>query len=179
MLRRLLKKLKLVRPRQVFLGQVAVIPQTSFTRSFEILSECSMAQDLDAELKKYLIDWLDMPTIPTYDEITTANTNNLAIDVFVCGYRTGLGLWASIFGLSAIIFWRPKVELRSRLYQIATNQTINTFSINKKMRWPQFFRRLCSIRYLLFDRYLARPIDMEALLGEALIDLMQQIEKSV
>ncbi len=179
MLRRLLENLKLARPRHVFLGEVAVIPQSSFTRSFEKLGQSSMAKDLDIELKQYLIDWLAMPTVPISEGSTNPPANNLAIDVYVCGYRTGLGLWGNIFGVSAIVFWRPKVEVRARLYQINTKHTLNTFSIHKKMRWRQFFNRFCSWRYLLFGWHLSRPIDMEALLGEALIDLMQQVKKSV
>jgi len=175
MLRRFLRKLRLVKPKGVYLGEVAVVPEASFLRSIDQLVDRAVATDTDAELKRCLIEWLDIPPVPA----TGVQESDRAIDVFVCGYRTGQGLWGNIFGMPAFVFWRPKVDLRARLYAAATGRTIDTLRVTRKMPWGVFWKRLLSLRYLLLGWRIARPEDMEALLGRTLVELLQAVRRRI
>lgn len=175
MLRRILEKLRWSGPRHVYLGQVAVVPRSSFVRTFSELLDVVSRDRTESELREYLLDWLELPSIPN----RAPERNELGLDVFICGYRTGQGIFGNIFGIPAFVFWRPRMELRARLYRLDTGALVSVFDVTRKMPWRMFWSRLLSLKYLLVGWSIADAKDMEMLLGESLISLLNQVRKAV
>ena len=77
------------------------------------------------------------------------------------------------------IFWRPRVELASRVYAAKTNHDKVTVRTTYKMPWRIFIRRVLSPRFLFLPVPAAKPEDIDMLLGNALILMFKDIQRQI
>ncbi len=77
------------------------------------------------------------------------------------------------------LFWRPKIEIRSRLYNLKTDKTKMTFSITEKMGWEKYFGRVFSVRGVLRFRPMFDRHDMEHLLYQGCLKLLVKMQNKI
>ncbi len=174
MLRHILKLFRQATPPRLFLGEVAVVPKSNFDRILDEISRNPFSSQSDMDLRACINKWLEIPQLYGTAEIENA----IIVDIYVCAYRNGHGLWGSIGDLPISIFWRPCVEIRARTSHATSRNVISTFSKRTKMPWRMFLNRLFSVRSLLLGRGVASDAEMQAILGETLLNLMKDIRSA-
>jgi hypothetical protein len=160
-------------PSKIYIGIIAVVPRKDFKRHFEF---SIIKEDIDSKLKAQLEKVLSLPKAP---EPENASENDLALDIFISDYQLGKALFFEPTGFGLPFFWRPKIELNSRLYSIKTNKRIATFTVTTKMRWAYYLRRVFSWRGFFSLKSLFDSTDMQYLLYEALLLLLIKVKKKV
>ena len=151
---RLLKR----NPPKLYLGQLTVVPRTDFLRHFE---GNIAGGSVDADLTTQLSSWLPLPRAPTSED---AHDSDLAIDVILKGYRLGQFMGGEPV---PVVFWRPMVEIVSRVYFVKSGKDVTTQVVKQRMPWSSFIKRVLSWRFFSLAT-LATDEDMSLLLGQAL-----------
>jgi len=157
--------------RPVYLGTVAVVPRADFKRHFERPVETS-----DTALQSHLQAVLALAKAPTKQE---AGAEDCAIDVFVAKHRGGETWDANVGDFGLPLFWRPAVEVISRLYALRSGKDITTIRVKKRLPWGEYFSRIFSVRGYLSFRSPFTHQDMTDLLDEALLEALGRIRSSV
>ena len=160
----------MAKPR-VFLGTVAVVPRSDFKRHFEDLDWrwWSRAEETpsDGGLQELL---REIFALPTTDSAGSVQESDLALDVFVAGHSAG-----GIIDLSDVflpLIWRPRLDLRARLYALSSGETVETFSVTERPRLREFLSRfgiLFGYGRLFGER------EMEVLMNRASLKLLEKI----
>lgn len=154
----------------VYLGDVAVVPRSTFKRLLEMGWE---SQDTDHRIKAWVGELIDMPLASDVKEIAD---DALAIDILVSNYQCG----SDIFMWSEPIIplaWRPSVKLHGRLVRLRDKKVLGTFSITKRISWRAYILRVLSLKHMFrWEGPFGRE-DMQYLLGEALMELLKWVQK--
>jgi len=167
------KWLKKEKPR-VFLGNLAVVPRTSITK----VDEWGMfrSEDLDAALRESLIEIFSLPSA---SKVINPKSSDLVVDVVIPKYQSG-NVWSiELGGIGFPVLWRPKVEVRSRIYELNTNDTKSVFSVVEKMKWRDFLPRLLTWRTLFRFRPIFDKADIEYLLYQACFKLLKKMKQAI
>ena len=111
--------------------------------------------------------------------IAEPKKSDVGLDVVIVTLHGGDAFTVN-FGTAGIpIFWRPKIKLVSRLYNIKQNKTIKTFSVSKSVTWREFIANLFSLRGLFRWGPLYHNEDMELLLYQACLELLDKMRKAI
>lgn len=155
--------------RSVYLGTVAVVPRADLKRHLER----PMAEEVsDTALRSHLQSVLSLAKAPSRE---AAAPNDCALDVFVAKHQGGEAWEFSIGELGLPLFWRPAVEVASRLYTLRNNKPIATVHIKKCLPWREFIGRLFSVRGLWgFQSPFTRE-DISRLVDEALFESLSRV----
>lgn len=159
----------------MFLGSLAVAPRDDFKRWFESKIRYGVS-DMDAAMRQSLQEVFPLPSI---DSVTEHQDGDLVLDVVVLHFQSG-----STFVLDSgvpflPIFWRPRVEVKSRLYKLKTGETVQTFAAKQKMPWREFTSRSLNPE-LAFG--ISQPFDsndLKVLLYKACLKLLEKMDKAV
>lgn len=156
------------------MGNLAVVPRTSLTKVDEwgIVSN----EDLDAALRKSLVEIFSLPPA---SEITNPKTSDLVVDVVIPKYQSGDAWSINLGEIGFPVFWRPKVEVRSRLYELNTNKTTSVFSAVQKMKWRYFLPRLLTWRAFFRFKPIFEKSEIEYLLYQACIKLLNKMNRAI
>ncbi|MDD2659879.1 MAG: hypothetical protein PHY54_09415 [Methylococcales bacterium] len=112
-------------------------------------------------MKTQLSFLLPLPRAPTPEH---AHDSDLAIDVVLKGYRLGQFMGGEPV---PVVFWRPMVEINSRVYFVKSGKDATTLAVKQRMPWSSFIKRVLSWRFFSLTS-LATDEDMSLLLGQAL-----------
>jgi len=163
------KFLKKEKPR-VFLGSLSVVPRTDFKK----IDEWGIfhKEDIDAEFRHSL---KEIFSLPPASEVNVPLKTDLVLDVVISQFQSG-----DIWSIDIIpVLWRPKVEIKSRLYSLKTKKTKSVFSVTEKLKWNTFFNRILSWRCLLRFRPVFDTKDMNCLLYRACHKLLLEMKNSL
>ncbi|GAC16204.1 hypothetical protein [Aliiglaciecola lipolytica] len=109
--------------------------------------------------------------------ITDPKKSDVGLDVVTVHGDDALAV--NVGATSIPIFWRPKIKLVSRLYNIKHNKTIKTFSVSKYVTWCEFAIKLFSLRGMFRWGPLYNNKHMDTLLYHVCIDLIDKMRKSI
>ena len=159
---------------RVFLGTLAVVPRTDFKK----IDEWGLLENanLDIELKASLVDIFSLPLA---SQATDPKSTDLVLDVIISNYQSGDAWSVDLGEMGFPIFWRPKVEVRSRLYYLKTNKIKHVFSAKYKMKWSSFISRLFTWRSFFRFKPLFDKTDMELLVYQACDNLLIKMRKKI
>ena len=162
-----------IKPR-VFLNSLKVVPkgELSFVEKW-IYNE---HEGLDLKLHNKLSELLTLPHISTVDE---PKSNDLAIDIAVPKYQTGEWGYALFGEVSFPLFWRPRLEIVSRLFEVKSGKTLSTFSVIQKMPWLYYFGRIFTLSSFISIRSQFKPEDFEYVLTLGIFKLIDRMRKSI
>ena len=155
------KLFKKEKPR-VYLGTLAVLPRSSFKKIDEL--GLFHNENLDRSLHDNLKEIFSLPGIESNEE---PRPTDLALDVFISNYQSGGELSVSLGEIAFPFYWRPKVEVRTRLYEIKSRNIKSIFSVTEKLPWLRFFSRMLSLRAAFSFKPFFDKHDMEILLYKA------------
>ena len=155
---------------KVYLGTIAVVPRNDFKRHFE--HNIYTGENLEVSLQNRLHEIFNFPLS---SERANPSKTDLAVDVVIAKFQAGntLNVHAGDFGIP--IFWRPKIELASKLYNLNTGETKLITTITTKLSWRNYLSRLFTWRALIGFRPMFDAQDMEKLLTEACLQLLPKL----
>jgi hypothetical protein len=117
-----------------------------------------------------------MPLLPVNADVVDSD---LAVDVFLSNYRAGQAISGDIGDIPIGFFWRPKIELASRVYSAKSRTEKLALRLTYKMPWSLFLKRILSPRFLFLPVPIARTEDAEWLLANGLIKMFKQIRRRI
>ena len=171
MFRKILNKKE--KPR-VFLGSLSVVPRTSIKKidKWAFYKE----ENIDSELRKILEEIFSLP--PVSEAIDPLKTD-LVLDIVIPKYQLGFGGIADIGLIEFPLFWRPKVQVKARLYNLQSKKTKHVFSSTTVISGWKFFNGVFSFRNLFGFHPAFTKTDMNYLLYNTCSNILQQIQQKI
>ncbi len=161
--------LKREKPR-VFLGSLAIAPQTGLQRYLE---------DSDALHKTLQNNLQEIFTLPPADDVVSPRGSDLGLDIVVTKFRSGGELGVSLGELGFAMFWRPKVTVASRLYYLSSGKTKVSYAVTETIRWRDYLSRLLSWRTFFGFRPMFDRKEIERLLYGACHKVLLTMKKKI
>jgi len=168
------KLFKKEKPR-VYLDKLIVVPRSELRK----IDEWGLFEneDLEEGLRNRLNDLFCLPHISSREEV---RKNDLGLEVALVELQGGEFDAVSIGGIGGFpIFWRPKVKIVSRLYNIDTGKTVTTFRTTEKMSWGKYVSKIFTINGFFRYKALFGVKDVEPLLFVACEKLLIYRAKAV
>ncbi|MCP4487807.1 MAG: hypothetical protein GY820_10890 [Gammaproteobacteria bacterium] len=159
---------------RVYLSSLAVVPRVGF----KTIDEWGFngRENFDGALRQELTEIFDLPHVST---IADPRKTDLALDVVIPRYQGGANGDFNFGEIGLPIFWRPKVEVRSRVFEIQSNKTLHVFSVVQKMRWLDYFSRTISLRRIFSFQPLFTIEDIEYLTLLACGNLLNRMRAKI
>ncbi|NJA05171.1 hypothetical protein HC024_05415 [Methylococcaceae bacterium WWC4] len=159
---------------RVYLGAMLV----ASSEEWESLDGWGIFQSMNLGdgLRKYLYSAVNLPPIDSREDL---RESDLGLELVVVNYRGGEFGAFQTTELFIPIFWRPKVELKARLYNLATGKTVHIASSKKNTPWGQFVSRIFSFNRMFRFKPLFDEEDMEVLLCLAAIETLAKLTKKL
>ncbi|MEL7312721.1 MAG: hypothetical protein AAFN07_14500 [Pseudomonadota bacterium] len=165
-------KLRRPKVRALYLGAITVVPKSELNEQEQafVWSKLDPVAIIEYEIR----DIFQLPPITNAQE---PGKGDIGVDVFVSDFRLGAlnDVWA--FPLSIPLVWRPRIELRARLFNLMTSETVSEFSATARMPLSQFIRRTLHPAALFHIRPTATQNDLIRLTQEASIAVLEKIRK--
>ena len=168
MFKNLFKKKK---PR-VYLGSTVVVTRDEFFKSDQWGLFKSF--DLESELRGKLREALSLPPIEARVEL---QKTDLALEIVIVDYRGGEFEIVEVFKFPLLFMWRPKIEVKARLYGIETGKTTKSVIAKEKISWKQFFGKIISLNGIFRYKPLFGVQEMEILLYKCCIKALKKLTK--
>ncbi|MHC4374440.1 MAG: hypothetical protein ACYSTO_09770 [Planctomycetota bacterium] len=162
-----------VKPR-VFLNTIKVVPKGNFGVLDKWLH--NEYDGLDLKLQSKLTELISLPETSAIED---PQPSDLAIDIAVPEYQTGDWGHANLGDIGFPLFWRPRVELEARLFEIKSSKTLSTFSVLQKMPWIYYFARIFTLKSYLSFRSPFQAEDFEYLVSLGLLELIDKMRTSI
>jgi hypothetical protein len=158
---------------RVYLGTVAVVPRSDIKRHLERpMFDGPSDPALQAHLESVL-------SLPRASEISQPDTADCGLDVFVAKHQSGEAFDVAAGDFGFPLFWRPAVEVSTRVYALRNKKPITTFHVTKRLSWSEYFNRLLSVRHLLSFSSPFTHQDMVELLDDALFETLTRVKAVV
>lgn len=152
---------------RVYLGSTVVVTRTEFFKSDQ--EGLFKSFDLESELRGKLREALSLPLVEARIE---PQKTDLALEIVIVGYRGG----EFDFELP-LLMWRPKIEVKARLYCIETGKTTKSVIAKEKVSWKQFFGKIISLNGIFRYKPLFGVQEMEILLYQCCIKALKKLTK--
>ena len=160
---------------RVFLGALAVAPRKDLKRWLED-GVLFGGGDMDASMRTFLTEVFPLPAA---ESVAEPRDNDFAIDVVVLHFQSGSTMLIDASRAVIPVFWRPRVEVRSRVYRLSTGETVKTFAATQKMPWPEFAWRSVKPEVLVDIVTPFGASDLQILLYKACLKLLAKMDKAV
>ncbi len=158
----------------MFLNAIKVVPRSDFGTV-----DKWMYNEYDGLEFKLLNKLVELISLPPVTAIDSPKPSDLAIDIAVPEYVTGDWGHASFGDVGFPLFFRPRIEIEARLFEIEADKTLSTFSVMQKMPWLYYFARIFTLRSYLSMRSPFEPEDFEHVLSLGLLNLIDKMRKSI
>ncbi|OZG70148.1 hypothetical protein BTA51_27655 [Hahella sp. CCB-MM4] len=159
---------------RVFLGNILVVPRNSF----KDIDEWGFfhQENLGEALNEVITDIFQLPLANNVDD---PKKTDLVVDVAVVKYQSGDIVDIGLHEIPLFWFWRPKVEVRARLYKLTSGKTLAVFTSKEKMKWGEYWRKMMSLRAFFRFRPVFDKEDIQILLCKSCIKLVEKMKKAI
>ncbi len=161
--------------KKVYLGRLVVAPRGKFETwdSWGLFK----SEDLEGEIRSKLEGLFSLPTI---DERSEPKKSDLALEVVVLKLQGGEFEFADLGSLGGFpVFWRPKIEVAARLYNIESGKTHASSKAKEKMPWSQYLSGVLSFRGLFRYKPIFGVSEIEPLLYRACEKILVKLASTV
>ncbi|MRI35432.1 hypothetical protein EOPP23_20950 [Endozoicomonas sp. OPT23] len=156
----MLKYFKKKKNYKLYLGEISVVERNDLKSIFDQPNSIFFEKS-NTRLWRKLVEIFELPLVRNEPNLTN---ECLAIDIAVPKYQGG-GAFLESFGSVALpFFWRPKVNVRARIYQANSNKTLYDVEVVTALPWKQFLSRFLSPLFLLGIEPPYKTKDLENLL---------------
>lgn len=157
---------------KLFMGAIAVVPRSEFMK----VDEWGLfkGESLEDSVKVKLENLFSLPHIP---ESNSVNDQDLALDIIVSKIQGGEFTSLQTTPIDVPIFWRPKIQIKARLFYINSKKTKSTFEVSRKMPWGTYLNRVFSLRGIIRFKPLFEPVDLEPIMYSACEQLIKKLAK--
>jgi hypothetical protein len=157
---------------KLFLGAIVVVPRNEIMKIDEWgLFKGENLEDSVRVKLEYLF------SLPSVHEYSTFNDGDLALEIIVTKLQGGEFTSAQFSPIDIPIMWRPKVQIKARLFFINSKKTKRVFDVSQKMPWSQYFSRVFSFRGIIRFKPLFETVDLEPMLYKACEQLLGKLAK--
>lgn len=125
----------------------------------------------DARLQSHLESAFHLQNPPPPGEVSA---NDYAIDVFVAKHQSGEAFDVSFGEYGFPFFWRPAIEVSSRVYSLRNKKAVSVQHVKKRLGWGEYVNRIFSLRGVFGFKSPFTHEDMTRLLDEALIETLEK-----
>ncbi|TDO95794.1 hypothetical protein [Marinomonas balearica] len=167
------KIFKRTKPR-VFMASIVVVPREEWKRSDE--EGWFKSEKLDHEAK--VIVESVFSSLPPVSSVYEPEGNDLGLDVMIAKVQGAEFTSTMTQPFSLPIFWRPKVQIKSRLYYLKSQRTKKTYSVTVKMPWGEYLAGVLSLRGVFRYKPIFVSKDLEPLLLTACEKLLKKMIRS-
>ena len=155
----------------MFLGALAVASRTDIKRYID--EQMTYRREaLEDVLRKDLVEIFDLPPAST---VESPLKTDLGLDVVITKYQLGDAWIVSMPALEIPIFWRPKIEIRARLFLLRSEMTFKIFTITESLPWKSYLSRVCSYRTITRIRPIFDIDDLRILLNRSSTRLLERL----
>lgn len=154
---------------RIYLGNINILPRTDLRWYFESGND-NIHKMIEGALKSQLRETFSLPPA----ENATSPTD-LAIDVSIPFYTTGVCGILSAYLILIPIFRRPEIRLRCRLYNLESKKVLKVFVIKQRPSWREYFSHAFSWRTQFGSSPVFREEHMVILLNRASSRLLEQL----
>lgn len=155
---------------RVFLGNLAVVPRGDVRSVLEDMFGDS-GQEIEGHLHDHMQEIFALAPASTADPVLKTD---LGVDVYIPEYPAGESVpielhdWMILLiplALLIPLFWRPKIELKARLYRLHDRKLVKTFTVRERPTYrecwsPDFsWRGMFGLKRPYGDRQIARLLD--------------------
>ena len=160
---------------RVYLGSISVAPRSDIKRHFNNIGllDHQSAKELEESVHAKLLEIFNLPLASALEEI---KNSDLGLDILVPNHQLGNYIPANLYYFGMIGFWRPKVQIAARLYNLKKGKTIHTETVTVKMPWHEYIDRMLSWRGLTGIKPMFDSADMEPLLYRASLNLVSRLK---
>ncbi|WP_342804437.1 hypothetical protein [Alteromonas sp. M12] len=158
----------------VYLGSIAVVNDSNLSKieSFFSITGNSLQDHIHQKLEEIFC-------LERISSIQEPKKSDVGLDVVIVSLHGGDAFSINFGTVGLPIFWRPKIKLVSRLYNLKQNKTIKTFSVSKSVTWGEFIAKQFSLKGLFRWGPLYHKEDMEILLYQACFELIDRMRKAI
>ena len=160
------------RPR-VFLGTLAVIPREDPKWVLEDMFG-DPGSEIEGALHGELEEIFALAPASSADPVLKTD---LCVDVYIPGYHTGMAEAFELPGFTIPLLWRPKVELKARLYRLHDRKLVKSFTVRERPTYRECFAAAFSLRAIFSFGPPADDGNMASLLNRASLRLLRKIAK--
>lgn len=158
----------------VYLGSLAVVSEDSLTKIENFFS--FTGESLQDHMRDKLEEIFCLQSVSSISE---PKPSDVGLDVVIVTLHGGDAFTISWGTGELPLFWRPKIKLVSRLYNVQSNKTFKTFKVTQSVTWRDFLAKKFSFRGFFRLGALYSNKDMELLLYQASIKLVDKMRKVV
>ncbi|MEP7706366.1 hypothetical protein [Paraglaciecola sp. 25GB23A] len=158
----------------VYLGSLAVVSEDNFTKIENFFS--FTGNSLQDHMRTKLEEAFCLHSVSSVKEI---KPSDVGLDIVIVTLHGG-DAFSIDWGVGGLpVFWRPKIKLVSRLYNLKSKKIIKTFKVSKSVIWREFFIKQFSFRGIFCWGPLYSNQDMEILLYQASLELIDKMRKAI
>lgn len=156
----------------LYLGTVSIAPKSTLNmlEQYRVLSKFDPVEIIEQEVRGIF-------QLPPITEAKDPRKSDIGIDVLVSDFRLGNLYGVNLSSLAFPLFWRPRIEMRARLFSLSNMETVSEFSAIAIMPLSVFARRALHPAVLLRIRPKATQNDLIRLTQEASIAVLEKIQK--
>ncbi len=158
---------------RVFLGTLAVVPREDLKWVLEDMLG-DPGSEIEGALHAELEEIFALAPASSADPVLKTD---LCVDVFIPGYHTGMAETFELPGWTIPLIWRPKIELKARLYRLHDRKLIKTFTVKERPTYKECFAAAFSWRAVFGFGPPVNDGDMAYLLNRASLRLLRKIAK--
>jgi hypothetical protein len=158
----------------VYLGSLAVVSAGKLANLENIFS--LQGNSLHAHMRDKLEEIFCLHNVSSIKEI---KSSDVGLDIVIVTLRGGDAFTVDWGNGGLPLFWRPKITLVSRLYNLHTQKTLKIFNVSQSVTWKAFFIKQFSFRGLFRWGSLYDKEDMEILLFIACLILIDKMRKAI
>ncbi|MGY0216447.1 hypothetical protein ACWJJH_03550 [Endozoicomonadaceae bacterium StTr2] len=153
---------------RLYLGNIYVAERSDIKRILD-QPPAFLAESINSQLHRKLIEVFELPLAKEVDQFAD---DDLAIDVIIPKYQGGALLFGHIGGTPLPLFWRPKVQIVSHIYNLKSGKILSKVKVTSKTPWKAYLGRVFSIRAIFSFSPLFTGKDLEQLLCESCLRAM-------
>ena len=159
---------------RVYLGKVVVAPRNEIKK----IDQWGLfkSEDLEEGIRTKIDGIFSLPHL---DAREGEKKTDLALEVVILKVQGGEFESATFGDIALPIFWRPKIEIAARLYNIDSGKTYKAFESIEKMSWIQYLSGVFSLRGLVRYRPMFGVAELEPLLYRACEKVLIYMAKAV
>ncbi len=154
---------------------MSVLPRTCFKKFYE--TGFYNEEEIDLELRNSLEEVF---TLPLASEVLEPLNTDLVLDVYVPNFQQGAGGNVELGTLGGFaFFWRPKVSVKARLFNLKTKKTKHIFSSTEVITGWRFVNGILSLKHFFGLSAAFNKNDMNELLYKACNNILIQIQNKL
>ncbi|HGS5672515.1 TPA: hypothetical protein ACMDXT_004627 [Vibrio parahaemolyticus] len=151
----------------VYLDSIRVSPRRDLLKVIDEYSISSDSVSLTDDIRFKLVELLPLGSVPD----DSYADNDIALVVRVPFHRRG----TLMFGLGAVLGWRPLVTIEFDVISLANGETLEILHSTKKLSWSGYIKGLVRLNSIFHFKPEFGFADLEPLIEQSVLSLLNKV----